>query len=169
MRVEVGYVELLQGAATTSDDRERLIAEASERRRTPPARRQAAAPPERTTLLEAQDRDTVQAMRATEEHRAAPAGDSEDAGDDQPAAQPGPVRPRRTRPRATALEIVASVQHNPLKGSKRKLDTRLSLTIRFRVTSQQELPALMLVNVLFMWCRAPVLPVLWAKEVAVSV
>lgn len=99
VRVEVGYVELLQGTPAAGDNRALLIAEAGERRRTPPARREAAAPPERSALLEAQDRDTVHAMRAAEEHRAAPVGDLEDAGDDQPAAQPGPVRPRRPRTR----------------------------------------------------------------------
>ncbi|GAB4444150.1 MAG: hypothetical protein OHK0015_45160 [Chloroflexi bacterium OHK40] len=99
VRVEVGYVELLQGTPAASDNRALLIAEAGERRRTPPARREATAPPDRSALLEAQDRDTVQAMRATEEQSEAPVGDPEDAGDDQPAAQPGPVRPRRPRTR----------------------------------------------------------------------
>jgi hypothetical protein len=99
VRVEVGYVELLQGTPAAGDHRALLIAEAGERRRTPPARREAAAPPDRSALLEAQDRDTVQAMRTAEEHREAPVGDLEDAGDDQPAAQAGPVRPRRPRTR----------------------------------------------------------------------
>ncbi|PDV96487.1 hypothetical protein A9Q02_22725 [Candidatus Chloroploca asiatica] len=81
VRVEVGYVELLQGTPASSEERARLIAEAGERRRTPPARREAAAPPDRAALLAAQDRDAVQAMRATEKRGAAVVDHPAGAGD----------------------------------------------------------------------------------------
>jgi|GEM_PF-4234471 hypothetical protein len=120
VRVEVGYVELLHGTAATPDERTRLLAEADERRRTPPARRPAATPPpDSTARAEAQDRDTVQAMLATEGGDAGagdemPIGDGDDTpigdGDDTPiddgsadgaAGRPPPtagsLRPRRAR------------------------------------------------------------------------
>ena len=102
VRVEVGYVELLHGTAATPD----------ERRRTPPARRPAATPPpDSTARAEAQDRDTVQAMLATEGGDAGagdemPIGDGDDTPIDdgsadgaagRPPPTAGSLRPRRAR------------------------------------------------------------------------
>jgi hypothetical protein len=105
VRVEVGYVELLQGAPASRAERNRLIAEASERRRTPPARREPSAAPDRSQLQAAQDYDTMQTMRAAEEQSELPAADPEDAGDE--IAPPSPARPRRARPRGESGEPVA--------------------------------------------------------------
>jgi hypothetical protein len=98
VRVEVGYVELLQGEAAAPEERQRLITESEERRRERRTTRQ------RSTVLpdieertEAQDDDTVRAMLAATGQNELDEQEQTETTHHDGDLETGRLRPRRTR------------------------------------------------------------------------